>query len=150
MSTLRFLSNWTLERDGELFRTDDGQVSPYAPGHGDFLPAFRRSGTLQQLREAVAGFPPERVAERTGIPAPVIRDLARDGMTMLVVTHEMQFARDVGDRVVFMDEGRIVEQGEPSDVLDRPREERTRRFLRRSLQLAHSLDELEIDEGGAE
>ena len=67
---------------------------------------------------------------------------------MLVVTHEMQFARDVGDRVVFMDDGRIVEQGRPADVLDRPREERTRRFLRRSLQLAHSLDELEIDEGG--
>jgi polar amino acid transport system ATP-binding protein len=78
----------------------------------------------------------------------VIRDLARDGMTMLVVTHEMQFARDVGDRVVFMDDGRIVEQGRPRDVLDNPREERTRRFLRRSLQLAHSLDELEIDEGG--
>jgi ABC-type methionine transport system ATPase subunit len=67
-------------------------------------------------------------------------------MTMLVVTHEMQFAREVGDRLVFMDEGRIVEQGVPADVLDRPKEERTRRFLRRSLQLAHSLEELEIEE----
>jgi polar amino acid transport system ATP-binding protein len=80
----------------------------------------------------------------------VMRDLARDGMTMLVVTHEMQFAREVGDRVVFMDEGRIVEQGVPSDVLNRPREERTRRFLARSLQLAHSLDELASDRGGQE
>jgi ABC-type polar amino acid transport system ATPase subunit len=82
----------------------------------------------------------------------VMRDLARAGMTMLVVTHEMQFAREVGDRVVFMDEGRIVEQGVPKDMLDRPREERTRRFLRRSLQLADSLDELHIDdqEGGVE
>jgi polar amino acid transport system ATP-binding protein len=82
----------------------------------------------------------------------VMRDLARTGMTMLVVTHEMQFAREVGDRVVFMDEGRIVEQGVPADVLDRPREERTKRFLRRSLQLADSLDELHIDdqEGGVE
>jgi polar amino acid transport system ATP-binding protein len=80
----------------------------------------------------------------------VMRDLARDGMTMLVVTHEMQFAREVGDRVIFMDEGRIVEQGVPADVLDRPREERTQRFLRRSLQLAHSLEELSItDEEGA-
>ena len=80
----------------------------------------------------------------------VMRDLARDGMTMLVVTHEMQFAREVGDRLVFMDEGRIVEQGVPADVLDRPREERTRRFLRRSLQLAGSLEELSItDEEGA-
>jgi ABC-type polar amino acid transport system ATPase subunit len=76
----------------------------------------------------------------------VMRDLARSGMTMLVVTHEMQFAREVGDRVVFMDEGRIVEEGRPADVLDAPREERTRRFLRRSLQLAHSLEDLEIDE----
>ncbi len=85
----------------------------------------------------------------------VMRDLARDGMTMLVVTHEMQFAREVGDRLVFMDEGRIVEQGLPVDVLDRPREERTRRFLRRSLQLAGSLEELSVtdesvtDEEGA-
>jgi ABC-type polar amino acid transport system ATPase subunit len=74
----------------------------------------------------------------------VMRDLARDGMTMLVVTHEMQFAREVGDRLVFMDEGRIVEEGVPADVLDRPREERTRRFLRRSLQLAGSLEQLSV------
>jgi ABC-type polar amino acid transport system ATPase subunit len=82
----------------------------------------------------------------------VMRDLARDGMTMLVVTHEMQFAREVGDRLVFMDEGRIVEEGVPADVLDRPREERTRRFLRRSLQLAGSLEELSItnEEGALE
>jgi ABC-type polar amino acid transport system ATPase subunit len=82
----------------------------------------------------------------------VMRDLARAGMTMLVVTHEMQFAREVGDRVVFIDGGRIVEQGIPAEVLDRPKEERTRRFLRRSLQLADSLDELHIDdqEGGVE
>jgi polar amino acid transport system ATP-binding protein len=81
----------------------------------------------------------------------VMRDLANDmKMTMLVVTHEMQFAREVGDRLVFMDEGRIVEEGVPKDVLDNPREERTRRFLRRSLQLAHSLEELTItDEEGA-
>jgi polar amino acid transport system ATP-binding protein len=78
----------------------------------------------------------------------VMRDLARSGMTMLVVTHEMQFAREVGDRVVFMDEGRIVEQGEPADVLDRPRQERTKRFLRRTLQLADSLEELTITEEG--
>jgi ABC-type polar amino acid transport system ATPase subunit len=76
----------------------------------------------------------------------VMRDLAREGMTMLVVTHEMQFAREVGDRLVFMDEGRIVEEGVPADVLDRPREERTRRFLRRSLQLAGSLEQLSVDE----
>ena len=76
----------------------------------------------------------------------VMRDLARSGMTMLVVTHEMHFARDVGDRLVFIDNGRIVEEGKPEDVLDRPKEERTRQFLRRSLQLAHSLEELTVDE----
>jgi len=76
----------------------------------------------------------------------VMRDLAREGMTMLVVTHEMQFAREVGDRVVFIDEGRIVEQGNPKDVLDRPKEERTRRFLHRSLQLADSLEQLTVEE----
>ena len=81
----------------------------------------------------------------------VMRDLSRDmGMTMLVVTHEMQFAREVGDRVIFMDEGRIVEQGAPAQVLDRPQEERTRRFLRRSLQLAHSLEELSMAEAVTE
>jgi polar amino acid transport system ATP-binding protein len=96
--------------------------------------------------EVTSALDPELVGE----VLVVMRDLARTGMTMLVVTHEMHFARDVGDRVVFMDEGRIVEEGLPADVLDRPRKERTQRFLRRSLQLAHSLEELTIDEGGNE
>jgi ABC-type polar amino acid transport system ATPase subunit len=79
----------------------------------------------------------------------VMRNLARElRMTMLVVTHEMQFAREVGDRVIFMDDGKIVEQGSPEQVLDRPKEERTRRFLRRSVQMAHSLEELTITEEG--
>jgi ABC-type polar amino acid transport system ATPase subunit len=96
--------------------------------------------------EVTSALDPELVGE----VLVVMRDLARTGMTMLVVTHEMHFARDVGDRVVFMDEGKIVEEGLPADILDRPRKERTQRFLRRSLQLAHSLEELTIDEGGAE
>jgi len=76
----------------------------------------------------------------------VMRDLARSGMTMIVVTHEMQFAREVGDHLIFIDEGRIVEQGKPGDVLDRPKHERTRRFLRRTLQLAESLEDLTVEE----
>jgi ABC-type polar amino acid transport system ATPase subunit len=76
----------------------------------------------------------------------VMRDLARLGMTMVVVTHEMQFAREVGDWLIFIDQGRIVEQGKPTEVLDDPREERTRRFLRRTLQLADSLEELTVEE----
>jgi polar amino acid transport system ATP-binding protein len=59
----------------------------------------------------------------------VMRGLAAEGMTMIVVTHEMGFARDVCDRVVFMDGGVIVEQGKPAEVLEDPREERTKRFL---------------------
>ncbi len=94
--------------------------------------------------EVTSALDPELVGE----VLVVIRNLAREGMTMLIVTHEMQFAREVGDRVIFMDEGKIVEQGKPSDVLDNPKEERTRQFLRRTLQLDHALDELTIDEGG--
>jgi polar amino acid transport system ATP-binding protein len=63
----------------------------------------------------------------------VIRQLAEAGMTMVVVTHEMGFAREVGDRVVFMDEGVIVEEGIPAEVLGAPKAERTRRFLSRVL-----------------
>ena len=59
----------------------------------------------------------------------VMKQLAKDGMTMLVVTHEMGFARDVGSRVVFMDEGVIVEEGSPSEVFDNPQNERTKDFL---------------------
>jgi ABC-type polar amino acid transport system ATPase subunit len=96
--------------------------------------------------EVTSALDPELVGE----VLVVMRDLAREGMTMLIVTHEMQFAREVGDRVVFMDGGKIVEEGVPRDVLDNPREERTRQFLRRTLQLDHALEELTIDEGGTE
>jgi polar amino acid transport system ATP-binding protein len=58
-----------------------------------------------------------------------MRELAEEGMTMMVVTHELGFAREVADRVVFMDGGVIVEQGPPTQVLDNPREERTKQFL---------------------
>ena len=59
----------------------------------------------------------------------VMRELADGGMTMVCVTHEMTFAREVGDRVIFMDGGVIVEQGKPDDVLGNPQEERTQQFL---------------------
>ncbi|MEK6274610.1 MAG: amino acid ABC transporter ATP-binding protein [Actinomycetota bacterium] len=97
--------------------------------------------------EVTSALDPELVGE----VLVVMRDLSKSGMTMVVVTHEMQFAREVGDRLVFMDEGHIVEQGVPADVLDNPKQERTKRFLRRSLQMAHSLEELTIsDEGEVE
>ncbi len=69
--------------------------------------------------------------ELTGEVLKIIRELAREKMTMVVVTHEMAFARDVAQRVVFMDGGVIVEEGPPEQVFGAPRQERTRRFLRR-------------------
>jgi polar amino acid transport system ATP-binding protein len=67
--------------------------------------------------------------ELTGEVLRTMRQLAEENMTMLVVTHEMGFARDVADRVVFMDEGLIIEEGSPEDIFTRPRENRTRAFL---------------------
>jgi len=62
-----------------------------------------------------------------------MKDLAQSGMTMMVVTHEMGFAREVGDRVIFMDDGQIVEEGDPVQVLANPQHERTRAFLSKVL-----------------
>jgi ABC-type polar amino acid transport system ATPase subunit len=64
----------------------------------------------------------------------VIKELADGGMTMLIVTHEMNFARDIADTVIFMEEGVVIEQGAPAVVFQNPREERTRRFLSLVLQ----------------
>jgi polar amino acid transport system ATP-binding protein len=86
---------------------------------------------LMLFDEVTSALDPELVKEVLD----VMRELARMGMTMIVVTHEMGFARDVADEVVFMDEGTVVERGKPADVLDSPREERTKRFL--GLVLAH-------------
>jgi L-cystine transport system ATP-binding protein len=68
--------------------------------------------------------------ELVGDVLAVIKELSDEGWTMVIVTHELGFAREVADRVVFMDEGTIVEQGTPAEVLDNPKEERTQRFLR--------------------
>ncbi|MFF1350652.1 amino acid ABC transporter ATP-binding protein [Streptomyces sp. NPDC058322] len=79
--------------------------------------------------EPTSALDPELVGEVLD----VIKDLALQGTTMIVVTHEIGFAREVADTVVFMDEGRIVEQGAPGDVLDRPAHERTHAFLSKVL-----------------
>ena len=67
--------------------------------------------------------------ELTGEILKVLRFLASEKMTMVIVTHEIDFARNVSDRVVFMDEGYIVEQGKPEDVIDNPKNDRVRAFL---------------------
>lgn len=69
--------------------------------------------------------------ELTGEILSVIRDLAKEKMTMVVVTHEMSFARDTSDHIIFMDGGVIVEEGNPEDVINSPKEERTKTFLKR-------------------
>ncbi len=79
--------------------------------------------------EVTSALDPELVQEVLA----VMRDLAAAGMTMMIVTHEMRFAREVGTRMAFMDAGRIVEEGTPAEVLDSPREDRTRAFLAKVL-----------------
>ena len=76
--------------------------------------------------EPTSALDPELVGEVLA----VIRALAEAGMTMIIVTHEVRFAREVADRIVFMDDGVIVEEGPPTRLLDHPEQERTRRFLR--------------------
>jgi polar amino acid transport system ATP-binding protein len=71
--------------------------------------------------------------ELVGDVLDVMKGLARDGMTMIVVTHEMGFAREVGTRLVFMDGGVVVEEGKPADVFSAPQHERTRSFLSKIL-----------------
>jgi polar amino acid transport system ATP-binding protein len=71
----------------------------------------------------------------------VMKELAREGITMIVVTHEMDFAREVADHVIFMDKGKIVEQGTPQDIFNAPQQERTISFLRRISHKAFSKEE---------
>ncbi len=79
--------------------------------------------------EPTSALDPEMVGE----VLTVMKDLAREGMTMVVVTHEMGFAREVGDRVLFIDEGRVVEEGTPEQIFGNPQNERTRAFLNKIL-----------------
>ena len=88
---------------------------------------------LMLFDEPTSALDPELV----GDVLTVMRQLAEDGMTMIVVTHEMAFAREVADRVVFMDDGVIVEEGQPGEVIGSPQHERTRVFLKRVLDPTH-------------
>ena len=79
--------------------------------------------------EPTSALDPEMVGEVLKI----MQDLAKEGLTMIVVTHEMEFARDVSSRVIFMDKGVIAEQGDPKEIFSHPKEERTKEFLQRFL-----------------
>ncbi|MFR9730518.1 amino acid ABC transporter ATP-binding protein [Saccharopolyspora sp. MS10] len=96
--------------------------------------ALSMNPNVMLFDEPTSALDPELVGDVLG----VMRQLADEGMTMLVVTHEMQFAREVADRVLFMDGGFVVEQGAPADVIGNPAEERTRVFLSRVLNPTHA------------
>lgn len=98
--------------------------------------ALAISPRLMLFDEPTSALDPELVGEVLA----VIRKLAEAGMTMIVVTHEVRFAREVADRVVFMDAGQTVEEGTPEDVIDRPTHERTKRFLRMVERQAEEID----------
>jgi polar amino acid transport system ATP-binding protein len=85
---------------------------------------------LMLLDEVTSALDPELVAE----VLEVIRELAAGGMTMVIATHEMSFARDIADRVCFLDAGVILEQGPPEQILSEPREQRTQQFLQRIIE----------------
>jgi len=91
--------------------------------------ALAMEPSVMLFDEPTSALDPEMIKEVLD----VMRDLSREGMTMLVVSHEMGFAREAAHRVFFMDEGRVIEQGAPADVFERPTNERTQRFLGRIL-----------------
>ncbi len=120
-----------LERVGiaDQARKYPGQLSGGQQQRVAIARALAMEPKLMLFDEPTSALDPEMVGEVLD----VMRALAKGGMTMVVVTHEMGFAREVADRVVFMDEGRLVEEGPPEAIFTRPKEERTRAFLQRVL-----------------
>ena len=106
----------------------------------DMMPKYLSGGQKQRIAIARAlAMHPEAILfdeptsaldpEMTGEVLDVIRDLAKDGLTMVIVTHEMSFAREVGTRMIFLDRGKIIEDGTPKQVMDHPKTERAARFF---------------------
>jgi len=91
--------------------------------------ALAMGPTVMLFDEPTSALDPETVGEVLG----VMKNLAQEGMTMMVVTHEMGFAREVADRVIFMDDGVIVEEGSPKEIFERPQHQRTQTFLSKVL-----------------
>lgn len=116
-----------LERVGLLDKIDayPNQLSGGQQQRVAIARALAMQPRIMLFDEPTSALDPEMVGEVLA----VMQSLAEEGMTMVVVTHEMGFARQVAHRVLFMDEGRLVEEGTPAELFDTPREERTRRFL---------------------
>ena len=154
------LENCTMAQRKVLRRSqaEAEEVAPPQPGAGRARrprrlpphPALRRPAAARRDREGAEHGPGAHALRRADLRAGPRAGRRRavgdagpggeSGMTMLVVTHEMAFAREVADRVIFMDDGQIVEQGPPSQIIGEPREERTRTFLARVLDPTHHHD----------
>jgi polar amino acid transport system ATP-binding protein len=121
-----------LERVGLGDRRDDypDRLSGGQQQRVAIVRALAMRPQLMLLDEVTSALDPELVAEVLN----VIRELAASGMTMLIATHEMSFAREVADRVVFLDEGVILEQGTPEQIFSAPKEPRTQQFLQRIIE----------------
>jgi polar amino acid transport system ATP-binding protein len=113
------------KRDDYPDRLSGGQQQRVA-----IVRALAMEPELMLLDEITSALDPELVGEVLD----VVREVKQGGMTMLIATHEMAFAREIADRVCFLDEGRILEEGSPDEVLGHPREARTRQFLERVLR----------------
>jgi ABC-type polar amino acid transport system ATPase subunit len=107
-----------------------GQLSGGQQQRAAIARALAMQPKVMLFDEVTSALDPELVGEVLN----VMRQLATEGMTMLVVTHEMEFAREVGDRIVVMDQGQIIEQGAPVTIFTNPSEVRTRQFLRKILE----------------
>lgn len=123
-----------MELLGKVGLTDKAHVYPSKLSGGQkqrvaIARALAMQPKVMLFDEPTSALDPEMVGEVLA----VMQDLAMEGMTMVVVTHEMGFAREVGDRVVFMDEGIIMEEGSPEDIFDNPRNPRTQAFLSKVL-----------------
>ncbi|MCP3799374.1 amino acid ABC transporter ATP-binding protein [Allokutzneria sp. A3M-2-11 16] len=118
----------------EKAESTPGQLSGGQQQRVAIARALSMNPEVMLFDEPTSALDPELVGDVLG----VMRQLADDGMTMLVVTHEMQFAREVADRVLFMDGGYVVEEGPAEQVIGAPREERTRSFLARVLDPVHN------------
>ncbi|MGH3141159.1 MAG: amino acid ABC transporter ATP-binding protein [Gaiellales bacterium] len=121
-----------LERFGLADKRDEfpDRLSGGQQQRAAIVRALAMEPDIMLLDEVTSALDPELVGEVLG----VIRDLARGGMTMLVATHEMGFARETADRVCFLDRGRILEQGTPERIFTEPTEPRTQEFLRRIIE----------------
>ena len=136
LATRLGVSRQIIVGDIALLRAGGAAISAtprgYVLNRSAALPGVRRLAACQHTPEDM-GRELNTIVDAGGEVLDVMKNLAETGMTMVVVTHEMGFAKEVGNRVVFMDEGKIVEQGSPADIFDNPQSPRLKDFLSKVL-----------------